>query len=104
MVDLGTLGGSESRANGINPRGQIVGGGQEVAERLPSGEIPTHPFLWDKGVMIDLGTLGGNQAGASAINPAGWIVGQSETADRLTHAFVWKKGVMTDLGTLGGDL
>ena len=49
MTDLGTLGGANSAATGINPAGQIVGG-SEMGERLPSGEIPSHPFLWDKGV------------------------------------------------------
>jgi probable HAF family extracellular repeat protein len=57
MIDLGTLGGSTSHANGINERGQIVGNSETT-----TGE--RHPFLWEEGTMIDLGTLGGPQNSA----------------------------------------
>jgi len=45
MADLGTLGGAESIAFGINNNGQVVGESQTV-----SGE--THAFLWKKIILI----------------------------------------------------
>ena len=96
MRDLGTLGGRESYAYGINASGQVVG-----YSSLPDGSI--HAFLWTNGVMKDLGTLGGNSY-AYGINDVGQIVGEYVTSgtDPRQRAFVWSKGVMTDIGTLGG--
>jgi len=42
MVELGSLGGTQDRANGINNAGQVVGLSND------------HPFLWNNGVMTDL--------------------------------------------------
>ncbi len=53
MTDLGTLGGSDSYAYGINDSGQIVGGSY-----TSSGDY--HAFLYANGAMADLGTLGGD--------------------------------------------
>ena len=52
MQDLGTLGGSYSRAYAINKTGQVVGGSLTSSEEM-------HPFLYSKGTMKDLGTFGG---------------------------------------------
>ena len=95
MLDLGTRGGTTSRANGINNHGQVVG-----SYETASGG--THAFLWQSGGMTDLGTLGGSFSVASGINNHGQVVGASETASGETHAFLWQSGGMTDLGTLGG--
>ena len=95
MTDLGTLGGFDSFAYGINSSGQIVGQAQTA-----SGVY--HAFVYSKGKMIDLGTLGGTSSCASAINSSGQIVGQSTTSSGASHAFLYSKGKMKDLGTLGG--
>ncbi|MDP9177223.1 MAG: hypothetical protein M3O61_06040 [Gemmatimonadota bacterium] len=96
-TDLGTLGGAESEALGVNNFTQVVGWSD-----LPSGE--DRAFLWTKvGGMQNLGTLGGNSSRAYAINDNGQVVGSSVTASGETHAFLWTAtDGMRDLGTLGG--
>ena len=73
IKDLGTLpGGTTSRANGINDRGQVVGSSGTAGF--------THAFLFENGMMVDLGTLpGDDQSNAVGINNHGQIVGDSET-------------------------
>lgn len=94
LIDLGTLGGSNSWAAAINERGQMVG----VSDTKAGGR---HAFLWSRGRMIDLGTLGGPKSNAYALNDRGQVVGWSSTAARKQHAFLWKNGKMVDLGKQG---
>jgi probable HAF family extracellular repeat protein len=113
FTDLGTLGGTQSKAFGINNCGMIVG------DSAPSGISPIHPFLWrdlngnlvsDPGEMKDLGTLGGLRGSATDINASGLVVGHSTIAAAGDqHAFRWfdsdgdgisDPGEMNDLGVL----
>jgi probable HAF family extracellular repeat protein len=104
-IDLGTLGGTFSQANGISLGSTIAG-----ASTL-SGDTVTHAFLKrrEKGVsLIDIGTLfGGTNSSAAAVNVKGHVVGTSDYDDPMngivSHAFVYKNGIIADLGTLGGD-
>jgi probable HAF family extracellular repeat protein len=101
VSELGTLGGSYSRAVAVNDRGQVVGySGLEGSKAWPPP--PQHAFLWQNGRMIDLGTLGGADSSAVAINNRGQVIGYSETRHHAQHAFLWQSGRMIDLGTLGG--
>src|SRR4051794_40470158 len=98
MLDLGTLGGTDSAAYGINDAGQVAG-----ESTLASGA--THAFLWSVPTgMVDLGTLGGTDSVALGINNLGQVVGYARvTGGVASHAFRWVSGTMTDLGTLGGS-
>jgi probable HAF family extracellular repeat protein len=120
ITDLGSLGGYETAAFGINNHGQITG---ISTNTIPDpycflGTAQLRAFLWDDGQMQDLGTLGGNCAQIGlidttlgAINERGQIVGASTTSSIPNPVtglppwdpFLWEKGKgMTDLGTLGG--
>lgn len=75
LVQLGTLGGSESAAFGMNNVGQVVGWARTT------GDAERHAFVWDatSKMMTDLGKLSGDEAStARAINDSGLIVGTSE--------------------------
>lgn len=99
IIDIGTLGGTDSEANGINCDGQVVGASGTA------GDSTTDAFVWDpvEGIQ-DLGTLGGSVAQASALNCSGQVVGSSSLLGELeTHAFMYTNGSMKDLGTLGGS-
>jgi len=118
MVNLGTLGGNESLAVGMNNRGQIIG----IATNAVPDPFPfpfglgfqgtqQRAFLWEKGVLRDLGTLGGPDAApGAAMNDRGQVTGSSYTsltpnpATGLPTAdpFLWEDGKMIDLGSLGG--
>ena len=77
LVSLGTLGGAESRANGINENGQVVG-------ETCTAEQCRVPFLWDNGTMTAL--EGGGAA--HGINDAGIVVGRSNA----NQAVMWQGG------------
>jgi probable HAF family extracellular repeat protein len=95
MNDLGTLGGSESHAWGINNSGQVVG------YSYITGDSTEHAFLYDGTAMNDLGTLGGSWSYAYGINNSGQVVGLSSiTGDSALHAFLYDGGNMIDLNTL----
>src|SRR5262249_12204264 len=108
MIDLGTLGGTYSYAQGINDLGQVVG-----YAAVP-GDVSSHAFLVTphEGVwfqdsdldgrndfMIDLGTLNvSSHSQAHDINNAGQVVGVSGN-----RVFLWDAvNGMTDLGTPAG--
>lgn len=96
MSDLGTLGGTESYAYGINDAGVVVGW-------ATTADTKGHAFRYSGGVMTDLGTLGGWSSLAMAINSAGDIVGAAQPANsKRFRPFLYRDEVMTDLGTLGG--
>jgi probable HAF family extracellular repeat protein len=96
MLDLGTLGGTNSFGAAINDKAQVTG----RSETNGAGE---HAFLYD-GTMHDLGTLGGTFSDASGINASGQVTGRSSpSASSLPfHAYLYD-GTMHDIGTLGGN-
>jgi probable HAF family extracellular repeat protein len=122
ILNLGTLGGAESTAYGINNRGQVVGFAlNTIPDPLSivdsfifgsSGGTQTRAVLWQDGIIRDLGTLGGPDGFASFVNERGQIAGFSylnSTPNATTglptvHPFLWEHGRMRDLGSLGGTL
>lgn len=92
MQDLGTLGGLNSWARGINNAGVIVGEADTAAAYV-------HAFKWENGTMTDLGTLGGKYSSASSVNEDGVIVGWAEDARGVRKAVAWINGTIRDLNT-----
>jgi probable HAF family extracellular repeat protein len=109
LHDLGTLGGPDAMALGINERGQIAGNSYVNFKASPGcGTLTTGAFLWEKGKMQDLGSLGGTctqvPLTTTPINNRGQIVGYSFLpGDEVFHPFLWEHNHLADLGTQGGN-
>jgi probable HAF family extracellular repeat protein len=95
VKDLGSLGGANTIAAGLNSMGEVAG-----AAQTSSGDY--HAFATSGGQLLDLGTLGGAASGATAINDSGQVVGSSATGSGANHAFLFDGHKMLDIGTLGG--
>jgi probable HAF family extracellular repeat protein len=124
VINLGTLGGTESNGfGGVNGRGWVTG------DANLAGDQNEHAVLWREGVITDLGTLGGPNSSVPmpVKDDRGFVVGVAQIAEvdplgelwgatfvctpsvscqgsqNLLRGFVWKNGVMTALPTLGGN-
>ena len=102
MMDLGTMGGSNSWAYGINDMGWMVG-----AAQMPMTDM--HAFLCTNAssnpMMMDIGTLGGSNSAAWMIDMHGDMVGWAAMTNGSQHGFFMTNSVMgnmMDLGTAGG--
>jgi probable HAF family extracellular repeat protein len=103
LRDLGTLGGPNSIAIGINDKGSIVGWSQASLDLGPFGIPNLHAVIWKNGKITDLGSFGGPISLALSVNNQDVAVGQSMLPSFFPHAFAWQGGSLTDLGTLPGD-
>jgi len=99
LIDLGTLGGSNSFGNGV--RGNHVVGSSFIA-----ADVATHAFLWKANTksFTDLGTLtGGLNSQALGTNESIVVAGSSDSSDGTAHAVLWVSNKIQDLGGLGGS-
>jgi probable HAF family extracellular repeat protein len=94
LTDLGTLGGTDSEASGLNNAGQVVGYA-EGADGTP------YPVIWSNGVPMLLSTRPGR---AVALSAGGIAAGNvtSATSTRI-DATLLSGGNAYDLGTFGGS-
>ena len=102
MVDLGTLGGSESFAKAVD-RGVVVGRSDTTAN-------PEHAFAYDfagpQPAMQDLGTFDGDQYSQAVAMDGTIVVGESSPAGRyypraFAYDFAAPEPAMQDFDTLG---
>jgi probable HAF family extracellular repeat protein len=100
MIDLGTLGGPDGTARGVNARGEVVGESdttQEVSCWTEAGvercSYVTHAFVWigstSGGKMTDLGK-GLKRSFATGINAHGEIIGVAERDKGDFRAVAWR--------------
>ena len=74
VTDLGSLGGQECAATGINNQGLIVGGA-DTARHGKGPEFITNVFVWRNGRMRLVPGLDGSHAYVVAVNDAGQMAG-----------------------------
>jgi len=82
VIDLGTFGGEESWAYGLNNAGSVVGRAE-----FELGNY--HAFVYDDAMLIDLGTLGGLFSSAYGINDSGTIAGYAQNSQGYWQAVRW---------------
>lgn len=114
MRDLGTLGGANSAALGVNNSKRTIGWSETASGATHAFSNYTRPFrlgstTYYQLVTTDLGTLGGTNSSALAINDHGVIVGWAQTAGNArTDAYLCQQNAKgpvsyrTSLGQLGG--
>ena len=74
VIDLGSLGGQECDATGLNSKGQVVGGA-DTAKHGKGPEFLTNVFVWQNGQMQAVPGLDGSHAFVVAVNNAGQMAG-----------------------------
>lgn len=98
ITDIGTLGGNESFASGVNNRGEVIGQSFTTTDQSVS-----HAFVYRKGTLTDLYPLWDSGFGNSGgINASGQIAGWLNTRSGGAVAAIQDKRGIAVLGSLGG--
>jgi probable HAF family extracellular repeat protein len=98
-TNIGTLGGSNSYANAVDRKGDVVG-----ASNYVPNDDNVHAFEWVDGVMRDLLTAGGVYSSAEAINDDGVVAGATSDGRGYYGAALWQAGTWTFLAPLVDNL
>ena len=97
VTDLGTLGGDNSAAYGVNNLGQVTG----YADL--TNDSARHAYLYSNGAMTDLGTLGGTVSYGYAISNAGHVTGYSVFPSGNFQAFLASMGSIGNIGSFNNN-
>ena len=101
---LGTLGGRDSMALGINNAGQVVGW-SHTAGPTPGTSGPEHAFIFQNGIIEDIGTkTTSNGTWASNINESGQVSGwaRGSSGNLSDHGpFLYSGGTFQFFGVIG---
>jgi probable HAF family extracellular repeat protein len=96
LIDLGTLGGSSSKANGISENGLVAGWSLHPL----SGK---HAVIWDRnGEIVDIGAPPGYAGEAEAVNVTGQAACYGEDSPQAYQGYFWENNVWTPIGMLPG--
>jgi probable HAF family extracellular repeat protein len=96
ITDLGTLGGRNSFANGINEAGVAVG-----YSEVHSASLVYHAFRFEAGFLDDLSARSPLRSAATAINAAGLIVGEAQRKSGVLGACYWSDDDLVELEGFG---
>src|SRR2546421_10786556 len=84
IIDLGTLGGLQSKAYSINGAGRVAG------DSTPSsGSSSSSPFAWQSLAFTNICTFGGDSGTSFGITELGNTVANASTSPNGKHAFIW---------------
>jgi len=95
LVNLGTLGGTDSKANDINDSGQVVGASKD-------SQGLRRAFLWHNGTMVPLTPPEDGPSEAFSINNHGIVVG-AFTGSEYSRPFLYWQGNLCQLASLLPD-
>jgi probable HAF family extracellular repeat protein len=107
LTDLGAPPGLPSRdfnrprVFGISRSGTIVG-----TLHTPAGDLPSRPFVYERGCFTVLPLMNPSDLGGAAIgvNSRGEVVGYRHTAGNRTRAWVWSNGTYSRLPISGSNV
>lgn len=113
MNALGTLGGNNSAATGVNNRGLVVGTAENNTQDpacIPPQVLDYEAVVWQAGRIHELPAFPGDMtAAALAVNDNDQVVGGSGICGSgigmmpiILHAVLWQNDSVTDLRSLGG--
>lgn len=90
-ADLGTFGGTERVAYGVNDSGYVVGTAQST------GDGSFRAFVYDVVIKHQIGTFGGVNSAAYGINAAGILVGDANNTSFDREAFLYDGNTLYNL-------